>query len=187
MGRSGTHSDENIQDSATILAMQGVRWLRMPYEWRTIEPQQGTYDWQHGDWIQQAAQPLGLSMLPTFYRTPQWASVNPNASDYQDYVMQAQYFPNYYNYVLACVQRYASWIRTVSIWNEIDSCWFMGGTANDYDTILQNCRQRINTYDSGIQTTCSGISATGQSTAADFPNRPAAWRSAVFRHHGHAL
>jgi hypothetical protein len=107
-------------------------------------------------------------MLPCFFRVPPWASAAPKAEDFFHHVMKKEYFPDYYLFVMATVKRYHDWIKTVSIWNEIDSCWFLGGTAADYFEILKNCHEQIKAFDPKMQVTCSGISATGESTAGKF-------------------
>ncbi len=162
------HTRAQIEEEAVILSRQGVRWLRTEYEWRLMEYVQGRYEWQHYDLIEKAARGQGLFMLPCFFRVPPWASAAPKAQDYFHHIMKREYFPDYYRFVMAAVKRYHDWIKTVSVWNEIDSCWFLGGTAADYFEILKNCHEQIKGFDPKIQVTCSGISATGESTAGEF-------------------
>ena len=41
-------------------------------------------------------------------------------------------FPDYYRYATRLAERYKDWIKVYSVWNEVDSSWFQGGTAGDY-------------------------------------------------------
>ena len=157
-----------MEGSGELLAMQGVHWIRSEYEWRGIEWIRGTYNWSQYDLIADVCRHNGLSVLPCMFRVPPWASVAPESPDFTHHIMKREYFDDYYNYVTAVAKRYPDVLKTISVWNEVDSAWFQGGTAEDYYELLKGCSERLKAYDPTIRTTCSGISATGRSTAADF-------------------
>jgi len=166
-----THDPEQIEGAAELLALQGVRWLRTEYEWRTAEWTRGTYNWEWFDFYRQVCSKHGMSMLPAIYRVPQWASVQPDKPEYMHCIMKKEYFEDYYRYIEALARRYRDWIKVYSIWNEIDSSWFMGGTADDYFTLLKESYPRIKAIDPQLQTTSSGFAYTGPGTGGDFGRR----------------
>ncbi len=159
---------ELIDGAARLLAMENVHWIRTEYQWRIVEWTRGSYNWSQYDLIADACRRHGLHVLPCMFRVPKWASTAPDSPEFFHHIMKHEYFDDYFNYVIAAAKRYPDLIRTVSVWNEVDSAWFLGGTAKDYFDLLKGCSERLKALDPSIETTCSGISATGRSTSADF-------------------
>jgi hypothetical protein len=166
-----THSLQDMDDAIALIAKQGVHWVRIEYEWRLAEPDRGQYDWTMFDYFEKLVRGRDMSMIPCLFRVPQWASSDPTSSDYTHFIMKKEYFDDYYRYVDAVVERYKDWIKVWSIWNEIDSCWFQNGTADDYAEILKTTYGMVKAIDPSLRTTCSGAVATGARTQAKFFRR----------------
>lgn len=160
-------SQEQMEGSAQLLGKQGVRWVRGEYEWKSIEPVRGDFNWWQYDLIADVCKRHHLSMLPCMFRVPRWASTAPDSPDWTHHIMKREFFGDYFNYVMAVAKRYHGWIDVISVWNEVDSAWFQGGTPQDYLELLKGCSERLKAFDPKLKTTCSGMSASGRSTAAD--------------------
>ena len=119
-----------------VTSATGTKWLRETFEWSTIEPQPGVFDFSYYDHFMLLAAQRGLHILPLFYDTPSWAGPAYNAIP-SDPTAFGQF-------VAAVVARYGTggsfWaanpslsrsaVTTWEIWNEP---YLSSGDDNDYD------------------------------------------------------
>jgi hypothetical protein len=62
-----------------VTSATGTRWLREEFDWATIEPQPGVFDFSYYDHFMLLAAQRGLHVLPVLYDTPAWAGPSYNA------------------------------------------------------------------------------------------------------------
>jgi hypothetical protein len=103
------------------MAEAGIRWARLPFSWKLIEPANTTPDQFHwsvyDDWLELLST-AGIQPQPFFARNPSWAGVLPASYIDQSDVAEQQAF------VTAAVARYSQPPYSVSHWemyNEPDN------------------------------------------------------------------
>lgn len=130
-GGASTGPRLNLVTSAT-----DTKWLREEFDWSTIEPQPGVFDFSYYDHFMLIAAQHGMHILPVLYDTPSWAGAAYNAIP-SDLTAFSQY-------VSAVVGRYGTngtfWqenptlkgsaVKTWELWNEP---YLFSGDDNDYD------------------------------------------------------
>ena len=112
----------------------GVKWCRVGagatafINWPDIEKSPGSWDWSAADnELKQAADPLGLSLLPIFGYTPKWASRMPEDADCQFYPPRE--VSQFSRFVRQCVARYKHRVKVWEVWNEPNIGFFRGSAA----------------------------------------------------------
>ncbi|MHB8864323.1 MAG: cellulase family glycosylhydrolase [Pirellulaceae bacterium] len=112
----------------------GVQWCRVGAgatalaDWPGIEKTPGTWDWTAADnEITQFADPLGLSLLPIFGYTPQWASRAPDDSEFR--LHPPKEVAHFARFVGQCVARYKQRVKVWEVWNEPNIGFFHGSAA----------------------------------------------------------
>jgi polysaccharide biosynthesis protein PslG len=73
-GGASTAGRLDLVSSAT-----GTRWLREEFDWATVEPSPGVFDFSYYDHFMLLAAQRGLHVLPVLYDTPAWAGSSYNA------------------------------------------------------------------------------------------------------------
>ena len=119
-----------------VVAATHTKWLREEFDWATIEPAPGQFDFSYYDHFMLLAAQAGEHVLPVLYDTPAWAG--------QSYGTIPTDTTAFSQYVTAVVSRYGAhgsfWaqnptlagsaIHTWEIWNEP---YLASGDANHYD------------------------------------------------------
>lgn len=108
----------------------GVTHVRLPYEWKILEPRPGVYDWTREDRILRRLHDEGFEIIAEFVTVPVWASSNPTECAQQDVVCGLRNEPeahrHLYNITQASLKRYP-FIRHWEFWNEPERWINMGG------------------------------------------------------------
>ena len=114
----------------------GARWLREEFDWATIEPRQGVFDFSYYDHFMLLAAQRGLRILPVLYDTPSWAGASYNAIPSNPAAFA--------QYVAAVVGRYGTngsfWVQNPTLKGSAVGTWEMwnepylgSGDNGDYD------------------------------------------------------
>lgn len=162
---------QNIPDVAAASA----HWIRIPAEWRFIEPADDAFQWNSGitTWIDQAASE-GINVSPIIAigklwangfegQEATWPSYPP--SDIQDTFDPVYgYSESYYNFVSSFLGEYKDRIDRVTIENEANTQEFWRGTVDDYRKILATAYKARNDsapdvliFDSGLGSGSWGV------------------------------
>lgn len=105
-------------DEATVLDKLNdlnVKWVREEFNWNTIEPSQGSYDWSGYDRTMALYKNNGINVLGVISYSAEWASTAQPTAFFRD-----KYPPNttaWKNFVNALVSRYPD-ITYWEVWNE---------------------------------------------------------------------
>lgn len=141
----------------------GVQWCRVGAgatalaNWPGIETSPGSYDWTAADTeITQLADPLGLSLLPIFGYTPQWASRARENSDFQFYPPRD--VADFGRFAGQCVARYKHRVKVWEVWNE-PNIGFFRGSAAEYAELVKAAAVAARREDPGcrIAMGCAGV------------------------------
>gem|GEM_PF-1915226 len=113
--------------------------VRLPFEWKVFEPQQGVYNWSREDRLMKRLNDEGFEIVAEFVTVPVWASSNKEVCVNADFQcrLNPQYKPNLGRAAEAVVKRYP-FIRYWEFWNEPDIWPNMGSKdISDYAPYLK--------------------------------------------------
>ena len=120
------------EDRALQLHDMGAEVVRLTLDWRRIESQEGTFDWEREDAALEALRAQGITPILVLWGTPKWANggrganIPPrSAADFAAFAQEA-------------ATRY-SWVRRWIIWNEPNQRrWLVPPSPALYVTRLLN-------------------------------------------------
>jgi hypothetical protein len=104
-----------------------ITTVRLPVEWKTLEPQPGVYSWELNDRLLNRLQAEGFEVVAEFVTMPAWASLNPEECAKNDLACKPdeQALPRLTGMSAALVKRYP-FIRSWEFWNEPDEWPYFG-------------------------------------------------------------
>ena len=93
--------------------------VRLPVEWKVLEPQPGQYDWSVDDRLLNRLNDEGFEVVAEFVTIPPWASSNPAVCAKKDVLcgFNPAYMDHFQAVVAATARRYP-FIRHWEFWNE---------------------------------------------------------------------
>jgi hypothetical protein len=126
----------------------GVGVVRLPFEWKTFEPQPGQFDWSVADRLYPRLNDEGFEIVAEFITIPPWASSNPAecAKSDIDCGFNVAYASQFQAGVEAAAARYP-FIRHWEFWNEPEQWPNAGRQVPVYNTWLNLFYQAIKKTD----------------------------------------
>jgi polysaccharide biosynthesis protein PslG len=115
-----------------MLNKAGVRWLRGFYEWQTIEPRQGYWNWTLTDRLVENAKANRMHLASAFAYFAPWASADGGTRRFP--IKDMQYWRDY---VSALVTRYHSDIKYWEVWNEFNGSFAENGSPALYAQMVR--------------------------------------------------
>jgi polysaccharide biosynthesis protein PslG len=108
------------------VAAAGIAWIRVDFNWVTMEPARGVYDWTLTDTVVAEARARGLHIYATLAYSPAWATGGqaPNTPPVDP--------RDWYNFVYATVSRYRGSVQHWGMWNEPNFKHFFSGSPAQY-------------------------------------------------------
>lgn len=151
------------------MAGGGVRWVRLVFPFRHIEPRPGEFDWSRTDRVVEYAVDAGVRILPVLYTVPPWVSANPNrAPVHSRFARHA-----WRRYVVETARRYGRggsfWAsrpdvpyRPIRLWqasNEPNVPFYWGGPTNvrKYVQLLGDTRWALRRADRRARVMTAGL------------------------------
>ena len=134
------------EDTARLINLGGISWIRTDVFWDNIQPDRNSYRWERLDQILHLAEQNNLRVLPIIDYGVPWASTAPaRASDFEKTRYQPKTFA-YENFVERLVERYKGSIHFWEIWNEpnID---FWKSPKEEYAGFLKGSYEAIRKVD----------------------------------------
>lgn len=114
------------------LRQAGVRWLRGFYEWQTIQPKQGNWNFALPDRLVENARANGIHVTGIFAYFAPWASADGGTRKFP--IKDIQFWRDY---VEGMVRRYHSDIKYWEVWNEFNGSFAEGGTPGIYAELVR--------------------------------------------------
>jgi hypothetical protein len=109
-----------------LVAQAGIGWVRLDFNWFTLEPERDHYNWGYMDSVVSNARARGLEIFATLAYTPAWANGTGNIAD-------PPTDPNdWYDFVHDTVARYRGSIKYWGMWNEPNLENFFTGSGWQY-------------------------------------------------------
>jgi hypothetical protein len=115
-----------------MLKRAGVRWLRGSYEWQTIQPKQGDWNFTLPDRLIENARANGIHLTGVFAYFAPWASADGGTRKFP--IKDIQFWRDY---VEGMVKRYHSDIKYWEVWNEFNGSFAVGGTPGMYAELVR--------------------------------------------------
>jgi hypothetical protein len=115
-----------------MLKQAGVRWLRGFYEWQTIQPQQGSWNFTLPDRLLKDAQANGIHVTGMLAYFAPWASADGGTRRFP--IKNIQFWQDY---VAGMVGRYQSDIKYWEVWNEFNGSFAENGTPAMYAELVR--------------------------------------------------
>lgn len=112
-GIMGENDAELRRDLDEMVAL-GAQWLRLDFNWSSIEPTKGSYSWSNVDRVLRAVASRKLNVLAILHTTPAWA--RPPGTD-------SQFYPptdpaNFAEFAERTVARYSDRVKVWEVGNE---------------------------------------------------------------------
>ncbi|HEX5760548.1 MAG TPA: cellulase family glycosylhydrolase [Thermoanaerobaculia bacterium] len=113
------------------VAAAGIGWVRIDFVWASVQPSEGTWDWQVYDRLAEEAAARDLELYATLAYSPDWATSGPllsgvpdDAADWREFCRRA-------------ARRYRGRIDHWGLWNEPNLPRFWAGSRRQYlDRVL---------------------------------------------------
>ncbi|NOJ43700.1 beta-galactosidase [Bradyrhizobium australiense] len=115
-----------------MLKQAGVRWLRGFYEWQTIQPQQGHWDFTLSDRLVENARANDIHLTGLFAYFAPWASADGGTRKFP--IKDIRFWRDY---VTGMVARYHSDIKYWEVWNEFNGSFAEGGSPGIYAELVR--------------------------------------------------
>ena len=158
----------NVRDNRhrlmTLMARDGVGWVRADFPWWMVEPTQGNWSWSNTDAVMDTAWERGVKVLPILCYGCVYTGHQADGNRY----VPAEDLDLWTNYVTKVVTRYAArhpgQLTAVEVWNEPDISTFWNGTVAEYVAVLQRTYTTVKAIDPSITVVLGGLT----SRATDF-------------------
>ena len=127
MNGRGINAHISTKQDIDNVVLCGCEWIRIDFDWKTIEPKKGQYNWNVFDTAVSYAYSKGLKIYASLAYTPSWINSDFRAC------------PNMSNWVSFCqkvASRFSSRITVYGLWNEPNLKDFYSGSKNDYIKII---------------------------------------------------
>jgi hypothetical protein len=115
-----------------MLKRAGVGWLRGFYEWQTIQPQHGAWNFTLPDRLLSNAQANGIHLTGVLAYFAPWASADGGTRRFP--IKDIQFWRDY---VAGMVGRYKSDIKYWEVWNEFNGSFAENGTPANYAELVR--------------------------------------------------
>jgi hypothetical protein len=125
-----------------ILKQAGVRWLRGFYEWQTLQPKQGYWNFALQDRLVENALTNDMHLTGTFAYFAPWASADGGTRKFP--IKDIQFWRDY---VTGMVGRYHSDIQYWEVWNEFNGSFAENGTPEIYAELVREASVAAKTID----------------------------------------
>lgn len=117
----------------------GISWVRTDWDWYTVEPEKGKWNFEQFDRLAELAQRKGINILPIL-ASPAWAGAEVKSGRYD----------SWRNYVRTVVGRYGRQFRYWEVWNEPNYTAFLT-PGGKYVPLLKASYEEIKKTDPSVQ------------------------------------
>jgi hypothetical protein len=126
-----------------MLKNAGVGWLRGFYEWQTIEPRQGYWNWALTDRLVENAKMNRIHLTFAFAYLAPWASADGGTRKFP--IRDLRFWRDY---VSGLVTRYNSEIKYWEVWNEFNGSFAENATPETYARMVREASVAAKKIDS---------------------------------------
>ena len=173
------YDSEKIEQALAMMNAAGMRWVRVNWTWKDMQPEPGAFDFSQFDLVAQLAAEHDIQLLAILLAVPAWASNAPpdliaergSLSPVDKY--RPREIEDWLHYVRQSVERYdgdgfddapgSPRIAYWEVWNEpnLRWAWPPEPNADEYLELLQATAGAIRATDPTAQVVLGGISGSG--------------------------
>lgn len=106
-----------IATRLAALRAAGFGWVRLHFNWSTIEPAPGRFEWSEADRLVAAIIAAGLEPVAVLNTTPDWA-LAPTDAVAKNHLAPPADFADFARFAAAFARRYGDHIRYYQLWDE---------------------------------------------------------------------
>jgi polysaccharide biosynthesis protein PslG len=155
-------SDEELDADLELVAASGVRWIRLDFDWPSIEAAPGELHWATSDRLVARARAHDLEVLGILAYTPAWArppgTPDKHPPDDPD---------DFARFAAQVAERYAPrGVTTWEIWNEpnVDDFWAPHPDPERYTELLRRAARSIRAVAPGARVVSGGLAPARDAT-----------------------
>lgn len=149
-------SNSDLDRELDLYQSMGMQWVRVDFDWPSIESKKGSFTWTATDRVVQGAHARGLKVLALPTYSPDWATTvagNNHAGPKNP--------ADFANFVAKAASRYAPLgVAAWEIWNEpnLDNFWAPKPSPAAYATLLKAAHGAIKAVDSSATVVAGALS-----------------------------
>jgi len=148
-------SNDDLNRDLDSMALTGAQWLRLDFDWPSVQPSPSAWNWQATDRVVNGARARGLRVLGTLAYTPPWARASGTDAKYPPTD------PNTYaRFAAAAARRYKGiGVRHWEIWNEPNQSnwWKPKPDPGAYAGLLWRANAALKAADPGATVIAGGL------------------------------
>jgi hypothetical protein len=151
-----------------LLDELGVGWIRIPVDWKQVEPRRGSHNWkQVAESVQyQARERPGLQIMVTLRARSPWAGRTTRGSVHERASVPPRSLDEYYSFVHGMATRGRGVVDCWQIENEMEGDSWWAGTSEDYVSLLRTARRAVRAADPSAQIALGGFTSQTWTVAA---------------------
>jgi hypothetical protein len=173
------YDSEKIEQALSIMNAAGIRWVRVNWTWKDMQPEPGEFNFNQFDLVARLAAKHDIQLLAILIAVPAWASNAPpeliaergSLSPVDKY--RPREIEDWLNYIRQSIERYdgdglndapgSPRIAYWEVWNEPNLRWSWPPEpdANEYLELLQATAETIRETDPTAHVVLGGISGSG--------------------------
>ena len=111
-----------IRKTLLMVREMGASYIVEYFPWAYIEPNQGSFNWQHPDLVVSNAYAQGLKVIARLDLVPDWARPKDSTAQY----LSEDHYKDFGDFVYAFVNRYKGKVQYYVIWNEPNTSFEWG-------------------------------------------------------------
>ena len=148
-------SDADMARELDASAATGAKWIRLDFDWPSIESARSVYSWAATDRVVEAARARGMQVIALPSYTPAWARPSGTTSKHPPTKPE-----DFAAFVKSAVQRYASRVSAWEIWNEpnISPFWAPRPDPVAYTALLKAAAAAVRAVDPTTTVISGGLS-----------------------------
>lgn len=152
---------DQLDDQLALMRSAGVRWIRQQFDWNSIEPERGRYDWTEYDRIVAAVDAIGdVELVAVLVNTPAYAR-DPRSPG--NVSTPPAHTADFARFSADVALRYAHVIDYYQVWDE-PNLWTNWGllppSAARYATLLAEASAALRASDPTAYVLAAGLAPT---------------------------
>jgi arabinogalactan endo-1,4-beta-galactosidase len=173
------YSADNLPTALQMMHDAGIRWVRINWSWKDMQPEPGAFNFTQFDLVAEKAAEYGINLLAILIAVPAWASTAPpeliaergSLSPVDKY--RPRDIDDWLTYVRTVVERYdgdglddapgSPRIAYWEVWNEpnLSFFWPPQPDVSEYVDLLKATYAAVKSADDSAQVVLGGLSGSG--------------------------